>query len=309
MANRRKRILLVVDGSDQAFEVVNYVGKAVNLWQTEVVLFHVMDRVPETFWDWEKDPTSPLALEHMKNWETQKESQIREFMDRACLVLANAGVPDDAVKTTVVKRKEGIARDILSEAQKGYDAVALGRRGLGAVDESLLGSVASKILFTLTHIPLCLVGGKPRLGRILIGLDNSAGGLKAADFTAKMLAASNPSITLANILRLPIEYEQLISEDHAQEILESAENAIKPVFTKIRKSLVAAGVNPDRITAKVIKGAGSRALALLDEAKHGRYGTIVVGRRGVSEVPEFQMGRVAAKLTQISREVALWIVA
>ena len=53
----RKKILLAVDGSDQAFEAVRYVSRLLPPNRMEVVLFHVMTKVPESFWDIEKEPT------------------------------------------------------------------------------------------------------------------------------------------------------------------------------------------------------------------------------------------------------------
>lgn len=308
MKSRKKRILLVLDGSDQAFEVVNYISKAVTLWQCELVLLHVMDIVPDSFWDWERDPLDPQYVTSLKNWETHKEEESHAFMERARRLLLDDGLPEDAVTVQVRKRQEGIARDILAEAQQDYDAVALGRKGRGAIEEAVLGSVANKVLLNLSDIPICLIGGKPRLGKVLIGIDNSPWGLKAAEFTGRRLVAKNPLVTLANVLRLPYEgFERTISEDQVHRLMEKAQKGIRSTFKKATKSLVAAGADPERVFTKVITGA-SRAIALLDEAKHGRYGTIVVGRRGMSNVEDFKMGRVVTKLIQASRELALWII-
>jgi nucleotide-binding universal stress UspA family protein len=64
----------------------------------------------------------------------------------------------------------------------------------------------------------------------------------------------------------------------------------------------------ERLSTRVVTGVGSRAAAILAEAEAGNYDTIVVGRRGVSEVLDFSMGRVTNKLTQITKQNALWIV-
>ncbi|ABK16506.1 universal stress protein [Syntrophobacter fumaroxidans] len=308
MKPRKKRILIVMDGSEQAFEAVNYISKAVTLWQSELVLLHVMDIVPDTFWDWEKEPLGPQYVAFLRDWESRKEEEVRTFMDRARQVLLDDGLSEDAVTVSVARRTEGIARDILNEAQRGYDAVAFGRRGRGAIEDAVLGSVANKILLNLADVPVCLVGGRPKLGKVLVGLDSSPWGLKVADFVGTMLASKNPVITLANVLRLPYEgIERSITDEQVQRLLEKSQKGIKSTFRKAAKSLTAAGADADRIFTKVISG-GSRAIALLDEAKHGRYGTIVVGRRGMSNVADFKMGRVVTKLIQVSREFAVWIV-
>lgn len=309
MATAKRRILLLVDGSDQSSDLVSYISRAYALWQTEIVLFNVLDPVPDSFWDWEKDPLGPQYLTFLKDWESKQMSKMLDFMQRAKQLLVSAGAQEDHISIKVQKRQTGIARDALVEARSGYDAVALGRRGLGAIPDPALGNVASKMLGSLTNVPLCIVGGKPRLGRVLIGLDSSVGALRAASFVAKHLSSSNPAVTLAHVVRNPERLApELLSEAYTQRLIESARSAILPVFNKVTKSLTAAGIKPSQINTKVITGVGSRAGALLEEARHGMFGSLVIGRRGVSEVVQFQMGRVAAKLTQISNEMALWIV-
>jgi hypothetical protein len=46
----------------------------------------------------------------------------------------------------------------------------------------------------------------------------------------------------------------------------------------------------------------------MEEATKGGYGTIVVGRRGVSKVYEFLMGRVSNKVIQMAKDQAVWVV-
>ena len=48
--------------------------------------------------------------------------------------------------------------------------------------------------------------------------------------------------------------------------------------------------------------------AIVKEANEGGYGTIVVGRRGLSRVREFFIGRVSMKVIQLARKHAVWVV-
>jgi len=309
MESARKLVLLGVDGSDQSLEIVKYASSVLNLAQTEIVLFHVMDKAPDIFWDREKDPLVNKHMEYMKNWDAHKEAKIREFMDEARKLLVAAGVPADNVSLNVQKRKEGIARDILAESKFGYDMVMVGRKGLGMVDDAMLGSVASKVLIHTTEIPICLVGGKPSAKKILVAVDNSWGSKRAVSFAGKMLTGSAPSVEMVHVVRVPhAEGEQGNNEGLIKELQAEAESVMKPVFDKAAKTLIDCGVDASKIKTKVISGVGSRAAAIFEEAKSGRIGTVVVGRRGVSEVEEFNMGRVATKLTQLGKNVALWIV-
>ena len=40
----------------------------------------------------------------------------------------------------------------------------------------------------------------------------------------------------------------------------------------------------------------------------GKHGTVVVGRRGVSNVKDFPIGRVPIKLVQLINNQAVWVV-
>jgi nucleotide-binding universal stress UspA family protein len=309
MGADRKLVLLALDGSEQSLEMVRYVSQVLTLSNTEVVLFHVFEKVLPIFWDREQDPMAAKHLEYMQGWSSHKEEKVREFMEQASQLLANAGMPKDSVTINLQQRKQGIARDILEESRFGYDVIALGRRGLGGMEDAMLGSVANKVLMHAAGPAICLVGGKPRTGKILVGLDNSWGSMRAANFVGKMLSKENPSITLAHVVRFPQEEESgPLSGDYLQKIQDEAAEAIKPTFDKVIKSLTGMGLGAEKINTKVLSGVVSRSTALLNEARNGRFGTIVVGRRGVSEVEEFEMGRVAAKLTQVARDMAVWVV-
>ncbi len=48
--------------------------------------------------------------------------------------------------------------------------------------------------------------------------------------------------------------------------------------------------------------------AILSEAEKGGYGTIVMGRRGISKTQEFFMGSVSNKILQQAGDKSVWIV-
>ena len=58
----------------------------------------------------------------------------------------------------------------------------------------------------------------------------------------------------------------------------------------------------------MITGVVSRAGAIVDEARHGGYGTVVIGRRGISKVEEFFMGRVSSKVINLAKDLSVWVV-
>jgi nucleotide-binding universal stress UspA family protein len=312
MSPDRKRILLTVDGSEQTSVAAAYLSKILTAGQSEVVLFHVMTKIPDAFWDWEKDPLWPQKTEFLKIWEIQQENKIRDYMDRTRQIFIDAGFPRDAVITKIQQRKEGIARDLCAESQCNYDALVIGRRGLSTLGGLMLGSIANKILARVSSLSVWVIGNNPAPCKVLLALDASDAALRAAGYVGRMLAATDCEITLLHVVRdITGEFEGLQGvplDDCTKRIMEAAANAIKPVFAEAIARLVAAGVNPQKIATKLVTGARSCAGAIIAEAAEAGCGTIVVGRKGLSEVEEFAMGQVSNKLAQLADNAALWLV-
>ncbi|MBI5894787.1 MAG: universal stress protein, partial [Desulfobacterales bacterium] len=68
-----------------------------------------------------------------------------------------AGFPADGVTIKIEDKKRGVARDILAEAEKGYDLIVIGRRGLSAVKDFFLGSTAQKVFNGAKDISVLIV--------------------------------------------------------------------------------------------------------------------------------------------------------
>lgn len=311
MERERNKILVAVDGSEGTHELIDYLSGVIPAQETELVLFHVMGKVPESFWDWEKDPLTPRHLDHLKNWELEREKQVRDLMRKVRQQFANIGMPEYSIMISIQKVKEGVARDLLVEAQRGYDAVLAGRRSMG-MGGQVLGSTASKLAAKLGPVNLWLVGGTPRHGRIMIAMDSSESAMRAVTHVGKMINTSNHAIELVHIVRgiavTTAGKEMIFPEEYRQRLLEEAENQIRPAFERAIAVLVDSGIRPEKIVTKVISGVASRAGALFDEAVREGFGTIVVGRKGLSDIAEFDMGRVTSKLVQLASGIALWVV-
>jgi nucleotide-binding universal stress UspA family protein len=311
MSENGKKILLALDGSNQSLEMVNYAAKSLPP-ENEVVLFHVMSRVPEPLRDLGFDPNWHKEDKGLMEWEKQQDSRIEAFMEKGRRTLHDAGFPSKAVKVKVRELKEGFARDIAAEALSGYGAVALGRKGMNPLHDAVLGSIASKIAVKLCRIPVWLVGGNPPKGRVLVAMDRSDSAMLAVDHVAKMLNGTNSEIGLLHVVRglngSLAGYQKVFMGDYMAKLTREAEERIQPAFDEAIDHMEALGISPERITTKVITGVSSRAGAILKEAESGGYGTIVAGRRGVTRVENYDMGRVSAKLLQMARHQAVWIV-
>lgn len=297
MVKYRRKILLAVDGSDQAFKAVRYVSRLCLPDRMEVVLFHVMIKLPESFWDIEKEPAYIHLPTPISAWELKQKKEIQEFMTSARQLFLDQNFSEDAVNIKIQAKKMGIARDIIYESYNDYDGVVVGRWGMSLLQDFLWGSIANKLLGRLTHVPLCVVGETPQIGKILVAIDASEGAMRAVDYVGTMVNSADWEITLFHAVRV-LDREEL----------HKAEKSMESVFEEAASHLEETGVNRNRITTRMAAGVSSRAGAILEEALKGGYGTIVVGRRGLSDVEEFIMGRVSNKVVHMAHEIAVWVV-
>lgn len=294
---KNRGLLLAVDVSDHALEAVRYVSKTGPFQDKEVVVFTVHGKIPEYYWDLEKDPPLGWRIKNVRAWEREYEKRTHEYMDRARKILWRAGFPKDAVKIKIHKREKGLARDIIKEAQSGYSCVVVGRKGMSEVKGLVLGSVTAKLLEKITFIPLIVVGRTPHPGTVLLAMDGSEGAMRAVDFVGKMLGGFDFEVGLIHVIRGD-------KKAYIQEI----EKQMSRVFNEASGRLLNSGFELNQISTKMITGVHSRAETIVEEAGKGGYGTIVVGRRGLSKVKEFLIGGVSNKVIQLAKKQAVWVV-
>jgi nucleotide-binding universal stress UspA family protein len=83
---------------------------------------------------------------------------------------------------------------------------------------------------------------------------------------------------------------------------------IEPAIDEAKRKLVSAGIASSKISVKILTEKSSRAGSIITEAKEGGFGTIVIGRRGLSSVEEFFIGRVSRKILHMAKKMAVWVV-
>jgi nucleotide-binding universal stress UspA family protein len=319
MDESKKRVLVAVDGSQGSFEAVRYVSELLPPDRLEVTLFHVVTSIPENFRDIEGNPAFRPRLASVRAWEIGERAGMEEYLAKAKKLLADRGFPEDAVRAESRERQVGIARDIVFEAQKGYDAVAVGRRGMSNIQDLVLGSVVQKLLACLMNIPLWIVGEYQRGEGAVVALDASEGAMKAVEYAGRMFGGTEARIMLFHVIRgvesllqgyglffSPGEHRDWIGK--VQEEFERAKQYMNTVFDTARSRLQEAGIPAERIETKLLTGAASRAVSIVEEARARNFSTIVVGRRGLSRVEEFFIGRVSNKVVHLARDKAVWVV-
>jgi nucleotide-binding universal stress UspA family protein len=257
----------------------------------------------------ETDPRSAATVKQVRAWEAQQRQTLQEYMDSARRLLLNAGVDTAAITVKIQNRKTGFARDIIREAQNGYDALITRRRGMTGMRGIVLGSVATKLIEKLSFLPLILAGKKPPGNKILLAFDGSEGSRSAVEFVGKTTAGFEFEVKLIHVIRGKENSQAEIRRLYSPaQYYESIQKKMTAKLAAAEKRLVDLGLKPNKISTELIGGAASRAAAIVAAAKQQNYGTIILGRRGHSRVLDFIIGRVTNKVIHLARDRTVWVV-
>jgi nucleotide-binding universal stress UspA family protein len=90
--------------------------------------------------------------------------------------------------------------------------------------------------------------------------------------------------------------------------IEALELKAEATFKTVKEILIKSGFESEKISEKIITCASSRSGAIVEEAENGGYSTIVIGRRGLSKVEAFFMGRVGHKVVYAGKKFTVWVV-
>ena len=152
------KLLVAFDDSENAMRAVDFIT---NYFTTEqnITLFHVLP--DSTVLCAINNPElTPYFLAQKSSFcllESKKKELIEEAMQKAEAKLITAGFDKKNIKLKIKNRRIGIARDLIAEAQSGYDVVVLGRRGLSGIKEFIIGSVSQKVLHSVRGVSVMIV--------------------------------------------------------------------------------------------------------------------------------------------------------
>lgn len=146
--------------------------------------------------------------------------------------------------------------------------------------------------------------------KILIAVDLSENSLKAVAYVAQMIRChSDADIALLHVIKEPSP-DVMPNEQERREHVESARTEALSLMEKAAAQLTAHQIPEKNIHLKVqvCTQPVSVAELVLHERRVGRYGTIVVGRRGMSKKEEFLFGSVSNKIVREARNCTVWVV-
>ncbi len=153
-----QNILVAIDDSDNAQRAVELVAKSFSADNRITLLNIMLDTAALCQMD--SPALTPFFKSQQSSFcalEDKKRELVTQAMGRAKEKLSEAGFPEAHITVKVENKNKGVARDILNEAQNGYDLIVIGRRGISGIKEFFLGSTSHKVFSGAKDISILIV--------------------------------------------------------------------------------------------------------------------------------------------------------
>ncbi|NVM21253.1 MAG: universal stress protein [Desulfobacterales bacterium] len=306
-----KKILVAVDDSIPSKQAVKYAARISPIVkQATFTLFNVQPVIPQSLI--EEAKTDPGIRAEANRLIRLNAEAAKRILDNYKDLMCREGIAEDHIETVTQLKQLGIAKDILNQTEQGlYDAILMGRKDITRSQEFFMGTTAAKIMEYASEVPVWIVDAEATTLKIMLAADGSENSLRAVDYI-NYTVGENPSVTLTLYHVLPhlrhyytIAFEK--EEPSLQEALHHGDKRrIERFYEEAFKRFRKAGLRKSQIEVKTNIRAYNVSTAILDEARSGLYGTVVIGRHGEREA--FFMGSVAMRLVQKVSGQALWVV-
>ncbi|WP_028578321.1 universal stress protein [Desulfomicrobium escambiense] len=158
--------------------------------------------------------------------------------------------------------------------------------------------------------------------KILIAVDASENSARAVNYVSDLLGGSSGFMITVLYIERPPNRDLFPDEAAWVEAGQTQELRIRTFLKQARTTLTAGGLAPEAVTidyvphcqSPVNPGAAecsigtSIARDILQYQQRGDFGTLVIGRRGVSRAEEFLFGSVTTKVTHLAKDCTVWVV-
>lgn len=306
-----RRILLTLDDSIHSKNALNYairISAAVK--DLHYTLFTVQPAISQFLL--EEAAQSTRKQSALNQLIKKNAAACKAFLEKLAKDMTIAGVDKKRLDIATQPRKLGLAKDIIDYAEKGhFDAIVAGRRGLSRLQQAFSSSTTANLLEHSRVIPVWVVDGDVTSQRMMLAVDGSESSLRAVDHVSFMVG-HNPDvqITLFHVTPKAQDYCVIdFSETSAaleNLVMQGDKKCIDNFYAHALKTFKDAGLEEKQITIKVVEKLFGAGKAIVEEARRGKYGTVIVGRRGANKA--FYMGSVSRYVMEKTGNRALWLV-
>jgi len=302
---------MAVDDSIHSNQSLQYATKMLgSSKEATFTLFHAQPMISLYLLD--EIRTDPKANAALKKLTRNNRAEPQKLLEKQKERMTKMGVANERIEMVTQQRMIGLAWDILELARKClYHAIVVGRRGLSRIQKTFMSSTSATILERSEVIPVWMVDGNVTSQKILVAVDGSESSYRAVDYLRFMLS-ENPEVNYS-LFHVPQDAEDIHAISSGKDYLvindivkKGSKRLIGKFFADAEKKFKEAGIAANRVDIITPKRKGRAGKMILEEAKKGNYGTVVVGRRVANHAHFF--GSVSRYVTERITNRALWMV-
>ena len=306
-----KKILIAVDGSIYSSQSLEYI--ALLFTGTADIHFHLITCISAG------ENIIPVATDDRNSLlpdapgAGRKRLTAQSYLQKATDKLVRLGITPERITSSVEISGQNIAGAIQYQAEHLLtDSVLVGRRGLNALSEMLLGSVSATLLKNCHEIPIWIIDGEVTNRNFLAPVDGSLPSLLAIDHLAHIMEGRKDiTIFLFHCHRFLEKKSEANLEACYQiwgkEWCDSNLTGDTHIFDGPTQLLTEAGIPPKNIIILPEVSDLETAHGILRQAHKQQCGTIVIGRRGDGTTKGI-LGGVSDRTIKHSQNIALWVV-
>jgi nucleotide-binding universal stress UspA family protein len=274
MAIFLKKILWATDFSDEALEALLYAHAFAKVFKAKIIALHVIPGLP------------PSILESSYAFREELFKSVRNSMNEAKRKLEKMRKAK-AIPFKVIVKDGSASKTIIETAEKEkVDLIAIGKRGMSAIEKLFIGSVANQVLRN-SPVPVLITkkrAGKPSFKKILVPTDFSAQEEVERDYAWKLAKGFRSDITLFHVLEL---YGHEFSEQVVEELLKSLQKRLRQ-----RKKREKANI---RVREEISRAVNASS-GIVDYAETHNYDLIVISTCVQKGLERFFLGSTTEKV-------------
>lgn len=294
--SKKIKLMLAYDGSQFALDSVKYIGEVFPKDRTDVVIFYVETKIPRSFWRMERELDFRFKSPEIRASMAERKKNVNFSMEQAEQILLDAGFPKDAIHAVVHIKNQSIVRDIIEESHRGYDALVIGRKGHSRLKDMMIDTLPMKLLGKIKNIPLIVVGKNANHKNILVAFDGTREIMKAVKSMSSLISTKGCKLLLCH------------SQHQKRFWGKYGDKMPSKLFDLPMDYFLEAGFSSDQVSFEIVQHDKNPTHGILNKARYGNYGTIVVGRRGVRPLKILPFKRVGNKIFRNADNHVVWIV-
>ena len=308
-----KRVVVPIDGSENALVSLDYINRIFGPRHSlRLSLVYLLPKLPSILF--EESSKSRETMDQLQEIEKRSSQMAERILAAAQDRLMQVGFTAKAVEAVFRKIEVGVARDICSwaETSRKADAIIISSRGRSRLEAFFTGEIANKVLEYVKVCPVWMVKGRVKSKNVLVAVDHSVNAMRAVGHAAFMLSGTDVKVTVFHSkrdLRRFVPAEVLQEFPGVQKFWQrKAGDVVAPYMKKAREMLIEAGLSENQISVKLVDGSRSAARDILREAEENTIGTIILGRKGCSDVKDYSMGSITKKVLDGASDMAVCVV-